>query len=158
MSARVTSSDRSVGVGGVGVHMWLWLVAGYEQSTIAVLMDDLSLNSHCLSHSWLETIYSPSCFISIWNFLTCRRECESVWDLQKSITVISLFQRHERECHNKLSAPKYFRLENLITQLSSLVDSAPANSWRLLCDKWELHGVSRFHLESDMHFERTMNI
>lgn len=81
----------------------------------------------------------------------------------KSITVISLFQRHERECHNRLSALKYFRLQEcvriLITQLSSLVDSAPTNRRHILRDKWELRGVSRFHLEPDARFERgTMNI
>lgn len=109
-------------------------------------------------HIW-KTVYSPSRFISIGSFMTCRGGCESMWDF----TVITLFQRHERECHNKLSAPQYLRLWErvriLITQLSSLVASLPANRWHLLRGKCELHGVSRFHLESEVHFQRgTMNI
>lgn len=141
----------------VSVHLKGSWKPRVNMSGTAVLMVDLSMNSSCFSHSWLERLTYLKDYLFPFSFhlhLKFSGTPKGMWinvRSGKSIAVMSLFQRHERECHSKSAAPKYFRLRErvwiLIAQLSSFVDSLLAERWQLFRSKWDLHSLSGFHWE-----------
>lgn len=142
----------------MGIHLRL---AGLDDLTTAMLMVDLSFNSSCLSSRWLCWLACLKDYLFPFSFhlhLKFPDMPKGMWFSVRSVEEHysdKLFKRLERECHNKLSAPKYFRLWEcvriLITSLCSPAHLCPANKWHLLQDKWELYGISSFNL-------KTMNI
>lgn len=141
------------------MYAWLdWQVLWNERGLKKNLeQHDLFLNSYCLSHSWLKRL----AYLKVYLFPFLFHLHLKFPDMPKGMRINArsgeeyycgkFIPRHERECHNKMSAPKYFRLWEragiLISQLSSLVDSAPANWQYLLHDKCELYSITTFHLE-----------
>lgn len=142
---------------------WVWWTAGPDVSTAAALIVDLCLNSCCLSHSCFQRAAYLRDFNSSFLFhlhLKSSDMPKGTWISErrpgKSITVISLFHRHERECHNKLATQKYFRRRErvriLITQLSSLVD--PVFCQKMTSSAWQTRARGSLRVSSWACFER----